>query len=121
MERVEEVINSVNGLLARGMDWGDIEKLIESERKRGNPVAEIISKCNFKEGKVVLGLHEEEGDSDEDDEGQIVDVEIDLGLSAWANTREYFEKKKVAAEKVSPSNLVSNFRNQERHSPHQKH
>jgi hypothetical protein len=25
-----------------------------------------------------------------------------LGLSAWANAREYFDKKKVAAEKVPP-------------------
>jgi hypothetical protein len=115
MERVEEALKSVNGLLRGGMDWGDVERLIVHERERGNPVAEIIAGCKFAEGKIVLGLREEqweEGDSgDETDEeegeteeGQVVKIEVDLGLSAWANAREYFDKKKVAAEKVYPFN-----------------
>lgn len=94
------------------MDWGDVERLIGLERERGNPVAEIIVGCKFSEGKIVLGLREEvwdeEGsDGDETDEeegeaegGQVVRIEVDLGLSVWANAREYFDKKKVAAEKV---------------------
>jgi hypothetical protein len=92
------------------MDWGDIEKLINLERTRGNPVAEIIVELKFKQGKVVLGLQEEEdeeqdtGDETDDEQdiktGKIVHIEVDLGLSAWANAREYFDKKKVAAEKV---------------------
>jgi hypothetical protein len=113
---VEEVLASVNGLLARGMDWGDIIRLIELERERGNPVAEIIVECKFKEGKVVLGLcedDEEEDSGDETDEeeetressrgsesGGTVKIEVDLSLSAWSNAREYFDKKKLAAEKV---------------------
>ena len=107
MERVEEALKSVNGLITRGMDWVDIERLIDHERSRGNPVAEIILKCLFKEGKLVLGLREEEvdesgdeTDEEEVDEGELVRIEVDLGLSAWANAREYFDKKKVAAEKV---------------------
>jgi len=106
---------SVNGLLARGMDWGDIIRLIELERGRGNPVAEIIVECKFKEGKVVLGLcedDEEEDSGDETDEEETrestrgsercrtVKIEVDMGLSAWSNAREYFDKKKLAAEKV---------------------
>jgi len=42
--------------------------------------------------------------------GEVVNVEIDLGLSAWANAREYFERKKVAAEKVSSPASLSNPR-----------
>jgi hypothetical protein len=91
------------------MDWGDIERLINLERTRGNPVAEIIVELKFKQGKVVLGLREEDDDEDTGDEtddeqdiktGKTVHIEVDLGLSAWANAREYFDKKKVAAEKV---------------------
>jgi hypothetical protein len=115
MERVEEALRSVNGLLRGGMDWGDVEKLIAHERGRGNPVAEIIVGCKFAEGKIVLGLREEqwdEGDSGdetdeeegESEEGQVVKIDVDLGLSAWANARQYFDKKKVAAEKVYPFN-----------------
>jgi len=98
------------------MDWGDIDRIIETERERGNAVAEIIVKCMLKEGRIVVGLREEgdgeedEGSGDETDEegvggevrGEVVRIEIDLGLSAWANAREYFDKKKVAAEKVTP-------------------
>jgi hypothetical protein len=115
MDRLEEALKSVNGLLRGGMDWGDVEKLIAHERQRGNPVAEIIVGCKFSEGRIVLGLREElweEGDSGdetdeeeaESEEGQVVKIEVDLGLSAWANARQYFDKKKVAAEKVYPSN-----------------
>jgi hypothetical protein len=98
------------------MDWGDIIRLIDLERGRGNPVAEIIVECKFKEGKVVLGLREEEDEEDSNDEtdeeeetrgntrgserGRTVKIEVDLGLSAWSNAREYFDKKKLAAEKV---------------------
>jgi len=115
LERVEEALKSVNGLLSQGMDWVDIQRLIEVERQRGNPVAEIILKCLFKEGKLVLGLREEEEDEDDEsgnetdeeeekggirERGSIIQIEVDLGLSAWANAREYFDRKKVAAEKV---------------------
>jgi len=105
------------------MDWGDIERLINAERMRGNPVADIIVKCHFDKGKMVLALREmeeeqeengDETDEEEEDvpEGKVVEVEVDLGLSAWANARQYFDLKKVAAEKVhqSPGGLVGEKR-----------
>lgn len=118
LERVEEALRSVNGLLTRGMDWGDIERLIKMERERGNVVAEIIERVQFTEGRMTLVLREEEEESDDEgtdesesdnDSGrrsvsrriaQGIKIDVDLGLSAWANAREYFDRKKVAAEKV---------------------
>ena len=101
-------MRSINGLLSRGMDWGDIDRLISLERGRGNPIAEIIVQLKFKEGKVILGLREEDYDeesgdeTDEEDiqEDKVIHIEVDLGLSAYANAREYFDRKKIAAEKV---------------------
>jgi predicted ribosome quality control (RQC) complex YloA/Tae2 family protein len=131
MERVEEALRSVNGLVSRGMDWGDIERLINHERTRGNPVAEIILKCMFKEGKLVVGLREEEEEeeensNDETDEeegeesGELINIEVDLGLSALGNAREYFERKKVAAEKVCTSGRGLICRNLVRHNHHRE-
>ena len=122
LERVEEVLRSVNALIRGGMDWGDLEKLIEGEKGRGNVVARMIEGVRVGEGKVVVGLKEEqeeeegsgeeEGDQTDEEgegederrnekrEGRIVKIELDLGLSAYANAREYFDRKKVAAEKV---------------------
>jgi predicted ribosome quality control (RQC) complex YloA/Tae2 family protein len=42
VERVQEAMDAVNGLIAQGMDWVEIGKLIELEQKRHNPVASII-------------------------------------------------------------------------------
>jgi hypothetical protein len=125
MSRVQEVIGSVNGLLAQGMDWVDIERLIDIERARGNPVAEIIVKCDFRNGKVTLGLHANEESDDEDDETEdtdepIVEIDINLGLSAWVNAREFFDMKKAAAEKVTPFYIIAKLRNHELHNHHQR-
>ena len=50
VERVEEAVAAVNGLIAQGMDWVDIGRLIENEQKRQNAVAQTI--------KLPLKLHE---------------------------------------------------------------
>ena len=40
--RVEEACAAVNGLIAQGMDWVDIGKLIENEQTRSNIVAQMV-------------------------------------------------------------------------------
>ncbi|KAI2639271.1 fibronectin-binding protein A N-terminus-domain-containing protein [Xylaria nigripes] len=121
IERVQEAMDAVNGLISHGMDWEDIGKLIHRERQQGNPVALIIS--------LPLKLHENTitvllGEVEEDEEDEIYDtdssddsglgesifsspktqsrrlaVDINLGLSPFSNAREYYEEKKVAAVK----------------------
>jgi predicted ribosome quality control (RQC) complex YloA/Tae2 family protein len=123
-ERVQEAMDAVNGLLNQGMDWVDIGKLVEREKKRHNPVAEIIKlPLNLAENLITLELAEEEFEPEEDDpyetddddsaigddEGssaakgkqtsKALNVEINLGLSPWSNAREYFDQRKSAASK----------------------
>jgi predicted ribosome quality control (RQC) complex YloA/Tae2 family protein len=123
--RVEEAIAAVNGLIAQGMDWMDIGKLIENEQSRSNAVAQMIKlPLKLYENTVMLLLDEatpgdesdEENDitddedmSDEDDEKPFTKqktvadkrlaVDIDLALSPWANARQYYDQKKSAAVK----------------------
>ncbi|KAK6519809.1 hypothetical protein TWF506_000103 [Arthrobotrys conoides] len=115
VERVEEVIDAVNGLVAQGMDWTEIRNLIEREKSAGNGVAEMIKEVKFMENTVVVRLYEEEeeDDSDDDDdesgsedengeekEGRShLDIEIDLALTGYANARIYYEQKRTAAVK----------------------
>ncbi|KAK6502016.1 hypothetical protein TWF481_009834 [Arthrobotrys musiformis] len=112
VERVEEVMDAVNGLVAQGMDWTEIKNLIEREKSAGNGVAEMIKDVKFMENTVVVRLYEEEeeDDSDEDDdddesgsenekEREYLDIEIDLALTAYANARIYYEQKRTAAVK----------------------
>lgn len=124
--RVQEAIDAVNGLIAQGMDWVEIARLIEMEQGRGNPVAKMIKlPLKLYENTITLLLSEASAEADEEDEADMTDeeseseeefqakeaqreaqreseklaIDIDLGLSPWANATQYYEQKKVAAVK----------------------
>ena len=128
LDRVEEVISSVNSLIAQGMDWVAMGRLIEQEQKRGNAVAELVKlPLRLYENIVTVRLSEEEfeeegndgtsvNDTDseyEEEEGEeeptprnskrteTLEIDIDLSLSAWANSSSYHNEKKTAAVKES--------------------
>lgn len=129
VERVEEAIGAINGLLAQGMDWVEMARLIEMEQARGNPVANTVKlPLKLYENTITLALGEPVFGEDESDEGDKTDsdvpesdeedkkknlktqnapsaksktlsVDVDLALSPWANARQYYENKRSAAEK----------------------
>lgn len=126
VERVEEAVAAVNGLIAQGMDWVDIGRLIENEQKRHNAVAELIKlPLKLHENTVTLLLSEwqepedeglidetesEASDSEDDDtrasnkkpskaEDKRLTIDIDLAQSPWANARLYYEQRRTAASK----------------------
>ncbi|KAF4510041.1 hypothetical protein G6O67_001966 [Ophiocordyceps sinensis] len=130
VERVQEAMDAVNGLLAQGMDWVDIGKLVEREKKRQNPVAEIIVlPLKLAENVITLILAEEEPVGDEEDDPFETDdsesedgddeaspdqgdeankalvVEINLGISPWGNAREYYDQKRSAAAKEEKTQM----------------
>ncbi|KAI1801754.1 hypothetical protein F4811DRAFT_440960 [Daldinia bambusicola] len=135
VERVQEAMDAVNGLIQQGMDWEDIGKLVDRERKRGNPVASIIVpplKLHENTITILLGEAEEEEEEEEDygasdtdsvssdDSGYAgteasarkvpetrLTVDINLGLSPFANAREYYGEKKNAAVKEQKTILQS--------------
>ncbi|KAK4231451.1 ribosome quality control complex subunit 2 [Podospora fimiseda] len=123
IERVQEAMDAVNGLLEQGMDWVNFNKLVEREQKQGNPVAEIIKlPMKLGEGMITLLLGEEEEeeaadeenfdyDTDEefDDSGEPekakgpdkrLEIDINLKLTPWNNATEYYEQKRTAAGKA---------------------
>lgn len=121
--RVQEAIDAVNGLIAQGMDWVEIARLIEIEQDRNNPVAKIIKlPLKLYENTITLLLDQPTDDEEQEDsvfssasEGEEVEgdgegkdthrkpdflsIDIDLGLSPWANATVYYDLKKVVAEK----------------------
>lgn len=119
--RVQEAMDAVNGLIAQGMDWVEIARLIEMEQGRGNPVARIIKlPLKLYENTITLVLgeaseeqdaaddlfwdeSEEESESEEQEAArkasEMLTIDIDLGLSPWANATQYYEQKKIAAVK----------------------
>ncbi|RYO80157.1 hypothetical protein DL766_000400 [Monosporascus sp. MC13-8B] len=122
VERVQEAMDAINSLIGQGMDWEDIGKLVERQRRLNNPVAAIIMlplKLHENTITVLLGeAEEDEGDEDGDETDSAVSdsadgaaasmqkapdrrlaIDINLGLSPWGNAREYYGEKKVAAVK----------------------
>ncbi|KAI1635833.1 fibronectin-binding protein A N-terminus-domain-containing protein [Biscogniauxia mediterranea] len=136
VERVQEAIDAVNGLIGQGMDWEDIGKLIDRERQRHNPVASIIvSPLKLHENTItlLLGEPEDAGEDDEDSASETdsdsdfdadsgfagsssskqgesrLSVDINLGLSPYGNAREYYDEKKSAAAKEQKTAQQSEF------------
>ncbi|KAH6628409.1 hypothetical protein F5144DRAFT_549718 [Chaetomium tenue] len=123
IERVQEAMDAINGLIQQGMDWVDINKLVEREQKQHNPVAEMIKlpmKLHESVITLLLGEEEEEGKAEEEmdfeydtDEETADDaaeekskgpdkrlvIDINLKLSPWNNAREYYDQKRTAADK----------------------
>ncbi|KAI5286405.1 hypothetical protein KEM52_002016, partial [Ascosphaera acerosa] len=129
LAQVEEVIASVNSLIAQGMDWVEIARLIEMEQGRQNPVAKLIKlPLKLYQNTVTISLPDGADQADEEDESETesesesssedeeasdsapqlptspkqrkhLTIDIDLALSPWANARQYYEQKKIAADK----------------------
>lgn len=72
---VDEAINAINNLLEQGVDWIDIEKLIRTEAKQGNPVAQVIKlPLKLQDNRITVLVHdldelyEDQNDTDSGDE-----------------------------------------------------
>lgn len=128
LQKVQEAVSAINGLIAQGMDWVEIARLIEMEQARHNAVAELIKlPLKLYENTATLLLSEAHFDDEEDYEGNETDsdvseseeeetkkskrskmasyseaklaIDVDLALSPWSNARQYYDQKKVAAVK----------------------
>ncbi|KAI0910148.1 hypothetical protein F4823DRAFT_591272 [Ustulina deusta] len=125
IERVQEAMDAVNGLIFQGMDWEDIGKLIDREKRLNNPVAAIIAlPLKLHENIITVLLGEAEEDEEDEDEAYETDssedldsgfggsvnssmknqngrlaVDINLGISPYGNAREHYGERKVAAVK----------------------
>ncbi|ATY60313.1 serologically defined colon cancer antigen 1 [Cordyceps militaris] len=131
IERVQEAMDSINGLLAQGMDWVDIGKLVAREQKKNNAVANLIClPLSLADNVISIRLSEEDDagsevedpfetdDSDADSETDLnaaksvqnysdktIIVELTLTLSPWSNAREYYDQRKTAVVKEEKTQL----------------
>ncbi|KAM3486274.1 hypothetical protein MY3957_009799 [Beauveria namnaoensis] len=131
IERVQEAMDSINGLLNQGMDWVDIGKLVAREQKKNNPVATLIClPLNLVDNVISVRLSEEDDVASEDEEPYETDdsdarfeddldttesglknsdktivVELTLNLSPWSNARGYYDQRKTAVVKEEKTQL----------------
>jgi hypothetical protein len=60
---VDAAIVALNGQLATGIAWHELERLLEEERTRGAPVACMIASLDLANSRATLLLPDADGDS----------------------------------------------------------
>lgn len=103
---VESVIYAMRSLLAKQHSWLDIKDLIKQRQEQKDSVAMSIRHLKLETNHITMRLtdpYDEDEDDDELEEGEeklgAIDVDIDLGISAYSNATRYYDQKRGAAKK----------------------
>ncbi|KAI9260165.1 fibronectin-binding protein A N-terminus-domain-containing protein [Sporodiniella umbellata] len=110
LQLVDAAITIIRNAVASQMDWQDLNDLVKEEKRKENPIALLIEKLKLETNQITLVLtdhgDEEESDSDSDNETgreekakQVYRIDVDIGLTAFANARKFYEQKKSTATK----------------------
>eukprot|EP00178_Gracilaria_changii_P026543 TRINITY_DN816_c2_g1_i1.p2 TRINITY_DN816_c2_g1~~TRINITY_DN816_c2_g1_i1.p2 ORF type:complete len:1097 (+),score=206.85 TRINITY_DN816_c2_g1_i1:3489-6779(+) len=123
---VDAAIKVINSALAASVSWQGLEKMVQDEKKNGNPIAGMMHSLQLEKNQITLKLEygaeaEEYDEIDRDADEEFVDdkfhdhedreerqqnilksivVPVDLGLGAHANARRHYEQQKTAAAKM---------------------
>ncbi|ORX67522.1 DUF814-domain-containing protein [Linderina pennispora] len=115
-EQARRIELNLEFAVAAGMDWQELEELVDDQRDLGNPVAEQIKKLNLGVNQITLELDDpddwDDSDSDGDDDEQRefagpLDVDVDIFQSAFANAQRYYTSRRAAGVKHSKTLAVS--------------
>jgi predicted ribosome quality control (RQC) complex YloA/Tae2 family protein len=135
-EVVDAIIQTINGYIARQIDWNALADLVKQEKKKGNPLASMIHKLKLEQNAVVVLLYtpddkydesddaaeEAESSDEEGEEGEeklekadarevkeATAIEIDLSISAHKNSEKYFTATKKATDKKQKTMDAANL------------
>mmetsp|Transcript_45288 Transcript_45288/g.52061 ORF Transcript_45288/g.52061 Transcript_45288/m.52061 type:complete len:1080 (-) Transcript_45288:383-3622(-) len=99
-KEVDQVRDVLNKSLETGVDWQELNRMIKEERKKGNPLANLIESLQLDKNQATILLeYPDDFDEFNANEEPLMRVEIDLGRSAFLNAQNYFQTKKKSAIK----------------------
>lgn len=109
-ELINSVLVTIRSAIANQMSWSDIAEFVKNAQAAGDSVANSIKQLKLETNHVSLYLTDpyasfDENDDDDDSDDEDMDklrpmvVDIDLGLSAYANATRYYDQKRTAAHK----------------------
>jgi len=103
-DMVEKALQVVNSALDSGMDWDQLEDLVELEaRQNHNPVAMLIHKLDLENDQMVLRLLREDAiyddEEESDDKSKFRHVTVALNETAHGNAKALFAKYRASKEK----------------------
>jgi predicted ribosome quality control (RQC) complex YloA/Tae2 family protein len=94
---VDKALAVVNSALDSGMDWDQLEQLVEIEQSNGNPIAKLIDKLELEQESMVLSLPQ---NALEPDASPKILARISLKDSAHANANNLFARYRASKEKA---------------------
>ncbi len=110
---VDAAIASINVEVARGTDWTELQRVLKAERDKHNPIARMITALDLPTNTVTLALshtmaHVRQGWVDGGrEEDRVVEVEVDLGQSAYNNASNYYAQRKQHGAKADKTTETS--------------
>lgn len=110
---VDNAILAIRSALANQMSWPDIQELVKAAQNNGDMVAKCIKQLKLEINHISLFLtdpYQNDVDEDDDDEEksdseekeeklESMVLDVDLGLSAYANARRFHDQRRNAAKK----------------------
>lgn len=128
-DNVEKALLVIRSMIANQVPWSDIWDTIRQAQAMKDPIASLITGVRFDRNEFIMRLSDpydqasdEENASDNNHQKKKnknsngKNVEIDIGLSAHANARKFFVKRRTAVNKEKKTIEVSKkaFKNVER-------
>lgn len=91
---VEKALLVIRSAIANQYSWKEIEELIEEAKANNDPIASRIAGLKLDRNILTMKLNDPY-----DQSSDLISVDIDIGLSAFANARKYYDKRRTAAKK----------------------
>lgn len=131
-DKVENALLIIRSMIANQVSWSDIWKTIKDAQAMKDPIASLITGVKFDRNEFTMKLSNPyEVDNDEEIASnptntkqrgkemykpKFKNIEIDISLSAYANARRFFVKRRTAVNKEKKTIEVSKkaFKNVER-------
>ncbi|TPX37091.1 hypothetical protein SmJEL517_g00927 [Synchytrium microbalum] len=68
MVDIDSLLQTLRSLIASGMDWKDLDKLVKDEKKKGNKIAGMITGLKMEVGMVSISLRDPDDEEGEDED-----------------------------------------------------
>lgn len=99
---VDNAILAIRSAIATQLPWPEIHNLVKAAQAKGDPVAGAIRNLKLEKNHISLLLSDpyvNDADDGGDEKLEPTVIDIDLGLSAYANATRYYDNKRTAAAK----------------------
>ncbi|KAE9413439.1 hypothetical protein Angca_003740, partial [Angiostrongylus cantonensis] len=97
---VDSAVAIISRAIAQKASWGQIKEMHRKAAENGDQVARSIVSLDLGSNKILMRLSDEESNS--------WDVPIDVGMTAFSNSRELYQCMKAATEKILRTKAAAN-------------